>query len=100
VDAHHRVERLHLGVIAVVAAELGVVALGRAGERRAYVAFFFELDRLRSRIGVDLDVVLERPSGIEAVGLGLAPRHFQGIPAGLGGLEMIGNAGYALGTPY
>ena len=58
VDAHHRVERLHLGVIAVVAAELGVVALGRAGERRGHVALFFELDRLRSRIGVDLDVGL------------------------------------------
>ena len=34
VDAHHRVQRLHLGVIAVVAAELGLVDLGRAGEGR------------------------------------------------------------------
>src|SRR4029077_11330081 len=60
VDTHNRVERLHLGVITVVAAELGVIGLGRAGERRAHVALFFELDRVRSRIGVDLDVVQNR----------------------------------------
>src|SRR5262249_15410020 len=76
VYAHHRVERLHLGVIAVVAAELGAVALGRAGERRAHVALFFELDRLRSRIGVDLDVALQRPVGVKTLRLGFSPRHF------------------------
>src|SRR5262249_3688943 len=83
-DAHYRVERLHLRVIAVIAAEFGLVGLGGGGKGRGHVAFLFELDRLRIRIGVDLDVILERPIGIEAVSLGFAPRHFEGIAAGLG----------------
>jgi len=75
VNAHHRVERLHLGVIAVIATELGVVGLGRGRERRGHVALLFELDRLRIRIGVDFDVVLERPVGVETLRLGFSPRH-------------------------
>ena len=84
VDADHRVERLHLRVIAVVAAELGVIGLGRAGERGLHVAFLFQLRRLRIRVGVDPHVVLERLVGAEAVGLGLAPGHLQRVAAGLG----------------
>ena len=57
VDAHHRVQRLHLRVIAVVAAELGLVGLGRARERRLHVALLLELDRLRVRIVVDANIV-------------------------------------------
>jgi hypothetical protein len=97
VDAHDRIERFHLGVIAVVAAELGVIGLGRGGKGGGDVALLFELDRLRIRIGVDLDVILERPIRIEAFSLGLAPRHFQGIAAGLRILEMIGDDSQTIG---
>ena len=73
VDAHHRVQRLHLRVIAVVAAELGLVGLGRAGEGRLRRRPSCRASGdLRVRIVVDLDVVVERLLGIEARGRALA----------------------------
>ena len=98
-DADHRVQRLHLGVIAVVAAERRLVGLGGGGKSGRHVALLLDRHGLRVRVVVDLDVGFERPLGVEAVGLGLLPDDFQRIAAGLGIFEVVGHHGKPVRQP-
>ena len=72
VEADHRVERLHLRVIAEIALELGLVDLGRARERRLGVAAACTVCAWRVRIVMDLArSPCQRLSEVEAGGLAL-----------------------------
>ena len=96
IEANHGVQRLHLGVIAVVAAELRLVRLCRVGEGCLHITLLFELRHLGIGIVMELDVVRERLLRVEAICFRLGPGHLQRIAAGLGALEVIGNDSQAV----
>ena len=80
VEARHRVERLHLRVVAVVAAELGLVRLRRRGERGLGVALRVERLRLRRRVGVHLRrSPRSAASESKPAGVRLVPRHLERV---------------------
>jgi hypothetical protein len=79
VDAHDGVQGLHLRVVAVVAAELGPIGLGRAGESHGDVALFLDRNRRSVWVVMDADIIRKRALGIKTVGLGLCPGNFQRV---------------------
>ena len=93
VDPNHGVQRFHLRVIPVVAAEFGGVGLRRIAKGNLHVPLFFQLYSRGIGIPADLDIILKRCLGVEPISLGFRPRDSQGIAACLGVLEMIGNHG-------
>ena len=90
-DAHHGVQRLHLGVIAVVAAELGLEFLGRVREGRVGVALFRQGGDLRLRIVVDFLVAGERLGGVELRRRAFVPDDFERRARRHRLLEMLGD---------
>ena len=93
VDPNHGVQRFHLRVIPVVAAEFGGVGLRRIAKGSLHVPLFFQLYSRGIGIPADLDIILKRCLGVEPISFGFRPRDSQGIAACLGVLEMIGNHG-------
>ena len=98
--AHHRVQRLHLRVIAVVAAILGAELLRRAGKGCVDVALLRQVGDLRLRIVMQFGVVLQRLGGIEACRRAVLPCRLDGVARRLGLLELLGDHRDAVRQPH
>ena len=100
VDAHHRVERLHLRVVAVIAAELRLVDFRGGREGGLDVALRFQVRDLRLRIVVQLGVGLQRAAGIEPCRSAFLPGRLERVARGHRLLEVLGDDGDAVGQAH
>jgi hypothetical protein len=87
-------------VVAVVAAELGVVGLRRAREGGIHIALLLQVGLLGIGIGVHLDVGLERLRRVVAGRRAVLPRRLQRVARRHRLLEMLGHDADAVGQPH